>query len=150
MSVTRRSFVLGAAAAGALAADASAGWSGPATASELSPGVKQAAQHLPASLRTALLAKMAAMRTPGAIVLVDVPGEGTWAGLGTDNPARTRQPIQADDTGSRRRTLLAQSRSWKLVSGQARLSQDRRQRAALHYAVPRDDGHAPSRFRYTA
>jgi len=31
----------------------------------------------------------------------------------------------------------------KLVSGQARLSQDRRQRAALHYAVPRDDGHAP-------
>jgi len=38
----------------------------------------------------------------------------------------------------------------KLVGGQGRLSQDRRQRAALHYAVPRDDGHAPSRFRYTA
>ena len=39
----------------------------------------------------------------------------------------------------------------KLVSGQARLSQDRRQRAALHDAVPRGiTVTRPSRFRYTA
>jgi D-alanyl-D-alanine carboxypeptidase len=96
VSVTRRGFVLRAAAVGALAATGSIAGAGASSAAELSPGGSRPAQDLPASLRSALLAKMATLRTPGAIILVDRPG-GTWQeGLGSDNPAR-RTPMRLVD-----------------------------------------------------
>jgi len=74
-----------------------------------------------------------------------------------DRDARTRRapqvceqedlgvnPIQADGTGSRPCTCAGSVEELEeLGRGQARPSQDRRQRAALHDAVLRDDGHAP-------
>jgi D-alanyl-D-alanine carboxypeptidase len=96
MSVSRRSFVLGSAAAGALAVGGSAGGAAVSSAAELSSTTSRSAPGLPAPLRSQLLAKLAALRTPGAIIRVDRP-DGTWLeGLGTDDLA-TRSPMHPAD-----------------------------------------------------
>lgn len=48
-------------------------------------------------LRTTLTAQLGQLRTPGALVLVDAPGKGTWqAGLGVGNIV-TNTPLTTDD-----------------------------------------------------
>jgi D-alanyl-D-alanine carboxypeptidase len=63
-----------------------------------------------AGLRPALVAKMEQMQVPGAIVLVDIPGQGQWlAALGVGDLA-TKAPMRADNhmrVGSVTKTMTA-------------------------------------------
>ena len=82
-------------------------------------------------------------RSPGCSRLLSV-----MPSIGRVLVAGSRVNAASADPGRRHRIAAPDSAGSveeleKLVGGQARLSQDRRQRAALHYAVPRDDGHAP-------
>jgi D-alanyl-D-alanine carboxypeptidase len=63
-----------------------------------------------ADLRPALVAKMQQMQVPGAIVLVDIPGQGQWlAALGVGDLA-TKAPMRTDNhmrVGSLTKTMTA-------------------------------------------
>jgi D-alanyl-D-alanine carboxypeptidase len=70
----------------------------------------QSAPDFAATLRPLLLAKMKELSTPGAIVLVEAPGKGTWLeGLGVDDLSNGT-PMSADNhmrIGSVTKTLTA-------------------------------------------
>jgi D-alanyl-D-alanine carboxypeptidase len=91
--------------------NSSAGSTTAVSGSSSSPSPEpESAPEFAAQLRPALMAKMEELRVPGAIVLVDVPGQGQWlAALGVGDLA-VKTPMRTDDQvriGSITKTMTA-------------------------------------------
>lgn len=98
---------------------------GTATAAAATKDAAKGEPAYAATLRPLLEAKLHELQAPGAIVLVDVPGQGRWlAGLGTDDLATGAPTNPADHTrvGSITKTFTATLILQLVDQGRVRLS----------------------------